>query len=77
MALVDGVPRTLNLREALVAYVDHQVEVITPALASTASTRPSKRAHIVEGLLKALDMIDADHRRHPGSADTAGGQRRR
>ena len=29
VALVDGVPRTLNLREALLAYVDHQVEVIT------------------------------------------------
>ncbi len=29
VALVDGMPRTLNLRDALVAYVDHQVEVIT------------------------------------------------
>ena len=29
VALVGGVPRTLNLREALVAYVDHQIEVIT------------------------------------------------
>ena len=29
VALVDGVPRTLNLRDALVAYLDHQVEVIT------------------------------------------------
>jgi len=29
VALVDGIPRTLNLRDALVAYVDHQLEVIT------------------------------------------------
>ena len=28
--------------------------------------RPQARAHIVEGLLKALDLIDADHRHHPG-----------
>ena len=29
VALVDGIPRTLNLRDALVAYIDHQLEVIT------------------------------------------------
>ncbi len=32
VALVDGVPRTLNLVQALQAYVDHQVDVITPAV---------------------------------------------
>ncbi|HET9689513.1 MAG TPA: DNA topoisomerase (ATP-hydrolyzing), partial [Acidimicrobiales bacterium] len=58
VALVDGVPRTLNLRDALVAYVDHQVEVIRRR--SEFRLRKARdRAHIVEGLLKALDMIDA------------------
>ena len=71
VALVDGVPRTLNLVQALAAYVDHQVEVITPALASSACDKAQDRAHIVEGLLKALDMIDADHRRSSGRRTTA------
>jgi DNA gyrase subunit A len=57
VALVDGVPRTLNLRDALVAYVAHQIEVIRRR--SEFRLRKAKeRAHIVEGLLKALDMID-------------------
>jgi DNA gyrase subunit A len=58
VALVDGIPRTLNLRDALVAYVDHQVEVITRRSRSLLK-KANDRAHIVEGLLKALDMIDA------------------
>ena len=70
VALVDGVPRTLNLRDALVAYIDHQVEVITRR-SSSASTRPQDRAHIVEGLLKALDMIDAIIAAIRASADKA------
>lgn len=57
VALVDGIPRTLNLRDALVAYVDHQVEVITRRSQSLLR-KANERAHIVEGLLKALDMID-------------------
>src|SRR5688572_4609479 len=58
VALVDGVPRTLNLADALRAYVEHQVEVVTRR--SEFRLRKAKdRAHIVEGLLKALDMIDA------------------
>ena len=40
VALVDGVPRTLNLRDALVAYIDHQVEVITPAVRVPPARRP-------------------------------------
>ena len=57
VALVDGVPRTLNLRQALVAYIDHQVEVIRRR--SEFRLRKARdRAHIVEGLIKALDLID-------------------
>ena len=57
VALVDGVPRTLNLRDALVAYIDHQVEVITRR-SQYRLDKAQARAHIVEGLIKALDLID-------------------
>ncbi|MGK2958198.1 MAG: DNA gyrase subunit A [Acidimicrobiales bacterium] len=57
VALVDGVPRTLNLVQALSAYVDHQVEVITRRSAYRLD-KAQKRAHIVEGLIRALDLID-------------------
>jgi DNA gyrase subunit A len=58
VALVDGVPRTLNLLQALQSYVGHQIEVITRR--SEFRLRKARdRAHIVEGLIKALDMIDA------------------
>jgi DNA gyrase subunit A len=57
VALVDGIPRTLDLREALVAYVGHQVEVIRRR-SEFRLRKAEARAHIVEGLLRALDMID-------------------
>ena len=57
VALVDGVPRTLNLVQALSAYVDHQVEVITRR-SEYRLRKAEARAHIVEGLIKALDLID-------------------
>ncbi len=58
VALVDGVPRTLNLVQALAAYVEHQIDVVTRR-SQHRLDKAEKRAHIVEGLLKALDMIDA------------------
>ena len=58
VALVNGGPRTLNLKSALEAYVSHQVEVVTRR-SEYRLRRARARAHIVEGLLKALDMIDA------------------
>jgi len=58
VALVDGVPRTLSLRDALVAYVEHQVEVITRR-SEFRLAKAQDRAHIVEGLIRALDLIDA------------------
>lgn len=57
VALVDGVPRTLNLRELLVPYIKHQVEVITRR-SQHRLDKAQARAHIVEGLIKALDLID-------------------
>jgi DNA gyrase subunit A len=57
LALVDGVPRTLNLAQALSHYVDHQIEVVTRR--SEYRLRKARaRAHIVEGLLRAIDMLD-------------------
>ncbi len=57
VALVDGIPRTLNLREVLVAYVEHQREVIRRR-SEFRLQKANARAHIVEGLLRALDLID-------------------
>jgi DNA gyrase subunit A len=57
VALVDDVPRTLNLRDALVAYVDHQIEVITRR-SQYRLDEARRHLHRVEGLIKALDMID-------------------
>ena len=57
VALVDGVPRTLNLAQVLAAYIEHQVEVVTRR-SQFRLDKARERAHIVEGFLKALDMID-------------------
>ena len=57
VALVDGVPRTLNLAQMLTAYVGHQVEVVTRRT-KYRLRKATDRAHIVEGLIRALDMID-------------------
>ena len=57
VALVDGVPRTLTLRDALGAYVAHQVEVVTRRSEFRVAAARA-RLHIVEGLLRALGAID-------------------
>ena len=57
VALVDGVPRTLTLRDALVHYVEHQVDVIRRR-SEYRLDKARRRAHIVEGFLRALDLID-------------------
>jgi len=57
LALVDGVPRTLNLAQALIHYILHQVEVVTRRT-QFRLRKAEARAHIVEGLLKAIDMLD-------------------
>ena len=57
VALVDGVPRTLTLRDALGAYVAHQVEVVTRRSGFRLAAARA-RLHIVEGLLRALGAID-------------------
>ena len=58
LALVDGVPRLLNLAQAVLSYVDHQIVVVTRR-SEHRLAKARARAHIVEGLLRALDMLDA------------------
>jgi DNA gyrase subunit A len=58
LALVDGVPRTLNLAQVLGHYVAHQIEVVTRRT-QFRLRKAQARAHIVEGLLRAIDMLDA------------------
>ena len=69
VALVDGVPRTLSLKELIEAYVDHQREVVTRRT-QYELRRAEARAHILEGLLIALDNLDAVIELIRGSADT-------
>src|SRR5487761_2114574 len=57
VALVDGVPRTLNVAQMLTHYVAHQVEVVTRR-SEFLLAKARARAHVVEGLLKAIDMLD-------------------
>ncbi len=57
VALVDGVPRTLNLVQALQAYIDHQVDVLTRR-SRFRLDKAKARAHILEGLIRAVNMID-------------------
>lgn len=57
VALVDEIPRTLTLREALVAYVEHQRDVITRRT-SYRLDKANQRAHILEGLIRARDVLD-------------------
>ncbi|MFM7745356.1 MAG: DNA gyrase subunit A, partial [Actinomycetota bacterium] len=58
VALVDGVPRTLNLRTAIEGYVNHQIDVITRR-SEYRLGKAKDRQHILEGRLKALNVIDA------------------
>ncbi|HYF80341.1 MAG TPA: DNA gyrase subunit A [Symbiobacteriaceae bacterium] len=57
LALVDGRPQTLNLKQMLHYYLQHQLEVIVRRTRFDLA-KAEARAHIVEGLLKALDIID-------------------
>lgn len=57
LALVNGRPQILNLKELIRYYVDHQVEVITRRTRFDLN-KAEARAHIVEGLFIALDNID-------------------
>ena len=68
LALVDGVPRTLNLAEMVGYYVDHQVDVVTRRTRFDLR-KAEERDHIVLGLLIALDHLDEVIKIIRGSAD--------
>jgi DNA gyrase subunit A len=68
VALVDGVPRTLSLLELIEHYVEHQREVVTRRT-QYELRRAEARAHILEGLLVALDNLDAVIKLIRGSSD--------
>jgi len=68
VALVDGVPRTLGLKDMIVHYVEHQREVVTRRT-QYKLRRAEARAHILEGLLIALDNLDAVIALIRGSSD--------
>ena len=57
VALVNGRPRTLNLKQLIKYFVRHRHEVIVRRTKFDLE-KARKRAHILEGLLKALDVID-------------------
>ena len=57
LALVDGEPKVLNLKEVLYYYLQHQKDVVTRRTQYDLE-RAQERLHILEGLLKALDNID-------------------
>ena len=58
LALVDGQPRVLNLRQALRQYIDFRVDVVTRR-SRYQLTKARERDHILLGLIKALDQLDA------------------
>ncbi|MDR7167741.1 DNA gyrase subunit A [Nocardia kruczakiae] len=57
LSIVDGVPRTLRLDQMIRLYVDHQLDVIVRRTRYLLR-KAEERAHILRGLVKALDMLD-------------------
>lgn len=57
VALVDGVPRQLTLADALNGYIRHQIEVLTRRTEFRLD-KAERRLHLLEGRLKALNVID-------------------
>ncbi|WP_375482863.1 intein-containing DNA gyrase subunit A [uncultured Mycobacterium sp.] len=57
LAIVDGVPRTLRLDQLIRYYVDHQLDVIVRRT-TYRLRKANERAHILRGLVKALDALD-------------------
>lgn len=70
LALVDGAPKQLGVKEALQCYIDHQINV-TERRTRYELRKAEDRAHILEGLKIALDHIDAIIALIRGSRDNA------
>jgi DNA gyrase subunit A len=58
LALVEGQPRTVSVKKMLESYIDHRRDVIRRR-SQYDLNKAQERAHILEGLLKAIDMLDA------------------
>src|SRR5439155_1013660 len=69
LSIVDGVPLVLNLKEMLGHYIDHQVDVVTRRTRYQLR-KAEERDHIVQGLLIALDNLDAVIKIIRGSQDS-------
>ncbi len=69
VALVDGVPRTLNIAQLVGYYLDHQMEVIERRTKFRLE-KAEDRAHVLEGLIIAVDNIDEVIKIIRASADT-------
>jgi DNA gyrase subunit A len=77
LALVDGMPRVLSLKEILYYYIQHQIEVITRRTRYELN-KAEERAHILEGYIIALDNIDeVIHIIRSSQTDTEAGKRLR
>ena len=74
VALLDGQPRLMSLREMLEAFLRHRREVVTRRTIFELR-RARERAHILEGLAVALANIDDDHRAHQSLGDAGRGAR--
>ncbi|MEY4347978.1 MAG: hypothetical protein RIS43_397 [Actinomycetota bacterium] len=75
LALVDGVPRTLSLDAFVTNWIAHQIEVIQRRT-KFRKRKAEERAHILRGLLKAIDRIDeviALIRKSPSAIDAQSG----
>ena len=72
VALVDDEPRVLTLKQALRVYLDHRLEIVRRR-AEYDLDRAQQRAHVLEGLIKALDNLDAviDTIRRSRTSETA------
>lgn len=58
LALDNGLPRTMNIKQFIVAWINHRIEVIRRRTRYELK-RAEARAHVLEGYLKALDHLDA------------------
>ena len=74
LALVNNEPKVLNILQMLEYYLDHQKDVVTRRTKYDLN-KAEERAHILEGLLKALDHIDEVIRIIRGSANVAEAKR--
>jgi DNA gyrase subunit A len=58
LALDKGLPRTMNIKQLIIAWIDHRIEVVRRRTRFEL-VKAEARAHILEGYLKALDHLDA------------------